>query len=319
MRRRLALLLASTCASCLLAAAAVAQDSNILFPIDSIEHRLVREHFEIEARQDARFQGDRTQRTVLTFPDQTTYMVKWARAPVGGQQFNNEPRYELAAYQIQKLFLDGPEYVVPPTIARAFPLAWYREFDSAAQPTFDGARSILVVLQYWLSNVSQRDVFDAERLRTDDAYARHFANLNILTFLIRHSDSNAGNVLISQDSLRPRLFSVDNGVAFASQESDRGTAWRRLRVGRLPRETVERLRQIQREDLHQALGVVSQFEIRDGELVPVPPTANLSAGRGIRRRGDVVQLGLTSREINQVHDRLRQLLRQVDSGRLTTF
>jgi hypothetical protein len=317
MRYRLPLL--ATLVGCLLASPAASQDSNIPFHVDSIEYRLLTEHFDVATREGSRFEGDRTQRMIINFPDQTAYMVKWATAPTGGQAFNNEPRYEIAAYLLQKLFLDAEEYVVPPTLARAFPLAWYRQFDARAQPTFDGTASVLVVLQYWLSNVTQSGVYDQVRLRADDEYARHFGNLNTLTYLIRHSDSNAGNVLISQDSLRPRLFSVDNGVAFASPESDRGTAWRALRVERLPQKTVDRLRRIQRADLERALGVVSQFEVRQGELVAVPPSANLARGRGIRRRGEVVQLGLTATEINQIHSRLQRLLQQVDSGRLQTF
>lgn len=299
---------------------APAQDSNILLPVSVIEDRLSRHPFEIVERQDTRFQGDRTQRVLLVFPpDSTPMMVKWATSVPGGESFNNVPRFELAAYQLQKLFLDEADFVVPPTIARAVSLDGYRVHVPGAEPTFPGTSSVMVVLQYWLFDVTPQGVFDAERLERDTAYARHFGDLNILTYLIRQSDANQGNVLIARDSARPRLFSVDNGVAFSSDPSDRGLVWRTLRTQRLSAATVERLRQIRREDLDRALGVVAQFEIRGGELAPVEPTAALSRRSGVRQRDGVLQLGLTAMEIRQVHSRLERLLKLVDSGRIATF
>jgi hypothetical protein len=299
---------------------AAAQDSNIVLPIALIERNLTAEHFELRDRRDTRFEGDRTQRVVLIYPDSNAMMVKWARAPRHGTAFNNEPRYEVAAYLIQKMFLDENSYVVPPTAIRAVPLHWYRDYDEAVTPTFDRTSSVMVALQFWLGNVSGRGVYDPRRMDTDTAYARHFANLNVLTYLIHHQDSNDGNVLISTDSANPRLFAVDNGVAFRAPPSDRGTAWRDLRVRRLPRGTVERLRGITREDLERTLGVVAQFQVQDdGQLVPVEPTASVSGHVGVRRRGDIIQFGLTPLEIRGVHGRLQRLLRQVDSGRITTF
>lgn len=303
----------------LLASAATAQDGNILLRVPDIEQRMRAEPFEILDRRDSRFEGDRTQRVLLTFSDSSTMIVKWARSAEGGQTFNNQPRYELAAYELQKLFLDESDLVVPPTVARAFSLDWYRTLDPNARPTFRNASSVLVVLQYWLASVTNKDVFDERRLQDDTAYARHLGNLNVLTYLIRHSDSNLGNVLMSTDSSRPRLFSVDNGVAFDSPQSDRGILWRSIRTRRLPASTVERLRQIRREDLDRALSVVAQFEIRDGEMVAVPPTEPLSRASGVRRRDNVLQLGLTSREISGVETRLRALLKRIDDGNIQTF
>jgi hypothetical protein len=298
---------------------AIAQDSNIHFPVDLIEHRLKADPFVVSTREGSRFETDRTQRVILSFADNSAMMVKWARAPIGGEEFNNQPRYEVAAYLLQKMFLDEKDYVVPPTLLRAFPTAWYRQYDAQVKPTFDPAASVVVALQYWLGTVTARDVYDPQRLQSDSAYARHFANMNVLTYLIDHKDSNQGNVLVSENPANPRLFSVDNGVAFASRESNRGTEWRTLRTRRLPHGTVERLRAIQREDLDRVLGVVAQFELREGELVAVEPTDNLNRKRGVRRGREVVQLGLTSAEIQGVHRRLEALLRQVDSGKIATF
>ena len=41
---------------------------------------------------------------------------------------------------------------------------------------------------------------------------------------------------------------------------------RDLKVDRLPRATVERLRGVTEADLHRTLGVLLQFEIRDGQV-----------------------------------------------------
>src|SRR5690242_192165 len=44
--------------------------------------------------------------------------IKWKPAAPGGDGYNHSPRRELAAYALQKLYLDEGDYVVPPTVAR---------------------------------------------------------------------------------------------------------------------------------------------------------------------------------------------------------
>ena len=304
----------------LLAAPARAQDIHVLHRVDSLESWLRHRPFEIIDFRGSRGEGDRTQRAAIQFPDNLVILVKWARAAPGGEVFNNVPRYELAAYELQKLFLDEPDHVVPPTVARTVPLDWYREkIGPEAEATFDDTASVLVVLQYWLNQVTVLAEPDLERFQADTAYARHLGNLNILTFLIRHSDSNVGNFLVSLDDTNPRAFAVDNGVAFGRAESQRGTAWREIRLPALPGATVERLRGITRDDLERALGVLVQYEVRDEALVPVPAGESLRRYDGVRHHGNVIQLGLTSDEITQTWDRLERLLRDVDRGRVRTF
>jgi hypothetical protein len=150
-------------------------------------------------------------------------------------------------------------------------------------------------------------------------YARFLGNFNILTYLIRHNDSNEGNFLTSTYDGMPRVFSVDNGVAFNSEISNRGYEWRNIRVERLPRSTVERLRTITPELLRERLAVLVQFEARGGELVAVEPGANLGDGRGVRRSDGVIQFGLTDREIRGIESRLRDLLEKIDKGDIEVF
>lgn len=303
-----------------LASGAGAQDGNILMPVHTIEERLAAGSFEILDRRGSRFEGDRTSRIALSYPDGTMLVAKWARSAPGGEAFNNVPRFELAAYEVQKLFLAEPEYVVPPTVPRVFPLDWYRELEPGAAATFPKTRSVLVVLQYWLFDVTGDGFWDPARFAADSVYARHFANFNILTHLVFHADENVGNYLISRTASNPRVFSVDNGVAFSSDASDRGHQWRRLRVERLPAATVARLRSLTREDVVRQLETLAEFRIlEDGTLEATEPTQNIQPRRGVRRSGDRVQLGLTSREISGVWSRIERLLRDVDSGRVGTF
>jgi hypothetical protein len=307
--------------TCALPAPAVAQTYNIPLPVAEVEARLATQPFTILDWRGSRAEGDRTQRIAMLFEDSALVIAKWATAPSGGSAFNNEPRYEAAAYVLQKMFLDEPEYVVPPTILRAFPIEFVREQIPNARPTFREAQnSVLVALQYWLMGVTQQEFWDDRRAASDDVYGRYIGNFNILTHLIDHRDSNIGNFLISTSSEEPRVFAVDNGVAFAGQESNRGTTWRDLLVRRLPHHTVERLRQITGDDLRQALGVLAEFEVDpDGRMTAVTPTSNMSPGRGVRRSADRIQLGLTTTEIRGVENRLRSLLRQVDGGRIKVF
>ena len=301
-------------------AGAAAQDLNIHLPVDSLEYLLDSAPFEMpDELPGVRTAEDRTQRPTLAFGDGTVLMVQWAAAPPGGEAFNNVPAYELAAYELQRLFLDEPELVVPPTALRAVPLDWYRTLNEDIDPTFRGTRSVIVVLQYFLNLVTPEDVWNEERFETDPAYARHWANANLFTHLIYHSDSNSENVLVSSVSSNPRVFAVDNGVAFNSEDSSRGTRWRNLLVDRFPAGTVERLRTITEQQLHETLGVLAQWEIRDQELVPISPGENLRPRDGVRRQGGTVQVGLTRDDIDDVWYRLEVFLSGVDNGRYQVF
>lgn len=297
-----------------------AQNTNIFLPTDSIEHLFAEAPFEFpDSLAGARSEDDPVRIVPLVFADGTEVLTKWVPAPRGGDRFNRSPRYELAAYELQKLFLDEPEYVVPPTVVRAISLDRYRAVDDGIDATFDDAASVLVVLSYFVYGLSPDGVFDPERFDADSVYSKHWANANLFTYLIRHSDSGRGNVLISTRASNPRVFAVDNGVAFRSDESTRGTRWRDLLVDRFPAATVERLRSLTREGLHDALGVLAEWHVEGGQLVRAPPSDNLSSARGVRQENGIVQIGLTDGEIDDVWNRLEDFLRRVDRGSLHTF
>jgi len=312
--------------TCTLAAAGlpihvlVSQDGNIGMPAARVEAYLRDSALKPVASQGSRFKGDRTEHVLLAFNDTTAIEVKWAIAPAGGEAFNNQPRYEAAAYELQKLFLGERDYVVPPTALRMVPQSVFATSAGLkGEPTFDDSPAVLVELQYWTMGVTADGVFDPKRANRDSVYARHLGDLNILTYLIRHRDANKGNMLLSADSANPRLFAVDNGVAFNSPPSNRGTDWERMRVERVSAPTVARLRSINEANLTTALGVVAQFERRGDDYVATAPGPNLDADKGIRRKGSTLQLGLTSYEIEGVRDRLKSLLKDIDRGKVKTF
>ena len=299
--------------------AAAVQHPNYVLPPSELEALLADAPFQIVGFRDNRWEGDRTQRVVVRFPDGPRIVVKWAKAAPGGFALNNQPRYEVAAYEIQKLFLDEADWVVPPTVMRELPLRLYRQIEPETGPTFEGTGSVVVAIQYWLENVEAEPEPDTARIAGDPAYAHHLAQVNLLTYLIHHVDSNPGNILISTQG-PPRLFAVDNGVAFRSPESPRGTVWKSLHVARLPRGPVQRLRALTRTDLEEALYVVSQFRVRaDGRLEATEPGPKLDRNRGVLREGDIIQLGLTNLELDELWDRIRTLLERVDANEIVTY
>jgi hypothetical protein len=197
------------------------------------------------------------------------------------------------------------------------PLADFTRYAPAATATFPGADQVVSVVQYWLNDITViEDVYSPVRFAADPLYARHIGQLNVLTYLVEHGDSNLGNFLIGKQANGPRVFSIDHGVAFASTASDRGQLWKRLRVDQLPADTVERLRRITPQLLADRLGVLAQWKLERGRYVHVAAGANLAPKRGVRREGDNLQMGLTAAEIRQVQRLLEKLVEQVKDGKI---
>ena len=304
-----------------LGATAMAQDSNITRPIDELERLLAAEPLVITGAEISRpkAKGDITLKADVSFGGAPPLRVKLRKAEPGGEEFNNVPRYDLAAYQLQKLFIPPQEYVVPPTALRMVDLADFQKYQADVKRTFGGADQVLAVLQYWLSDILVvADVYDTERFNSDPVYARHIGQLNVLTHLIQHRDSNVGNFLIGKAPVGARVFSIDHGVAFASIDSDRGELWKDMRVRRLPADTVAELRKITQASLEQKLLVLAQWRLEGDRFVAVPPGPPLSVHIGVRRKGKDLQMGLTRSEIQAVHRLLTKLLERVDKGEITT-
>lgn len=309
-------------ASCLsLVLGAVAVGAGPALDEAAIEARLTTMPFEIVFAKKARdLPEDTALRVDAKFADGVEMRIKIRRANPNGSEFNNEPRYERASYVLQQLLVDRHESIVPVTVLRALPLEQLRAWTPEAKATFKSSTDVLAVVQHWLPDVvGPADAWDAARFDADPRYARQIANVNLLTYLIRHKDSNKGNILLSADGALGRAWLIDSGVAFASARSDRGTLWKDLRVPRVPADTIARLRALDLEQLTAALAVVAQFEVREHKVVPVPPTAPFHKHDGVRRSRNVVQLGLTATELADVEQRRKELLAKVDSGALPTF
>lgn len=299
---------------------AAAQDANIRHPVADLEQLLAAEPLVIAQAEISRpkAKGDITLRAIVTFGEAAPLRVKLRKAERGAETFNNVPRYDLAAYELQKLFLDPHEYVVPPTALRMVPLADFAKYSPGVMRTFPPADQVLAVVQYWLNDIKVvADIYSPERFAADPVYARHIGQLNVLTYLIRHRDSNLGNFLLGTAEVGARVFSIDHGVAFASDDSDRGEIWKNMRVNQLPADTVERLRQITPQLLTDRLGVLAQWQLDGRRYVPVASGENLRENHGVRRTGNDLQMGLTQSEIRDVYRQLKRLLERVDRGEIT--
>lgn len=298
-----------------------AQDRNIMLPVAELEQMLRSEPMRIVDAKISRpkAEGDITLKAEVMFGDRRPMRIKVRKAEPGAETFNNVPRYDLAAYELQKVLLDEPDYVVPPTALRMIPRADLSPY-AKVKPTFKGSDDVLCVVQYWLQEVTNPpDVFDRSRFEGDALYARHIGQLNVFTYLIRHGDSNQGNFLISTAPDGPRVFSVDNGIAFASAESDRGDLWRRMRVRRIPADTARRLKALTEAEVVSRLAVLAQWRLEDGHFVAVTPGQVIAPTRGVRREGDTVQMGLTRSEIVDVWRRVTGLIERIDDGEIVAY
>jgi hypothetical protein len=259
----------------------------------------------------------------LAYPSEGLVIrAKWKPAPPGGERLNNVPRKELAAYEIQKLFLAPDEYVVPVTVVRCLPMDFHDVRFGGHGATFRGSRCVLGTLAYWVEHLTHAGVRDPGRFERDPAYLRTVANLNLLTYVIDHRDTRSANFMISKSRRHPRAFAVDNGLAFSGIRNPLSwfvRDWARINVPAVPRDTIARLRRVDRAALDR-LAVAVQFRrTPDGQLEEAPPTAPTDEKMGVRVTDGTVQLGLTRKEIDGIERRIRALLERVDAGELTLF
>jgi hypothetical protein len=235
--------------------------------------------------------------------------------------FNNSPRRELAAYEIQKLFLQPEDYVVPTSITVCVPRQVYEKNHGYTAASVEGTNCVLGLASIWLKDVTVPDeLYEESRFLQEPSYAYFMSNLNILTYLIAHRDAKQGNFLVSKDDQRRQVFSIDNGESFGSFPYNFfAQNWDVIIVPALRQDSIERLRQLGRQDL-DFLGVVVQLEKdENGILMPVPAGENLDPRKSVRVHGGTVQLGLTRTEIGNVWERIEALIADVDSGKIPVF
>jgi hypothetical protein len=267
-------------------------------------------------------------RVVLDLPDhELRVKAKWKPVPARFDGVNNSPRRELAAYEVQKLFLDPENYVVPTSAMRCLSSGHVVTTpgapgdDGRFQGTLPGTMCQLGLLSLWLERVDLPEkILDLDRFDSDSDYARHRADFNLTTYLIKHLDGRRGNILVSTSPNDPRVFAIDNGVAFGGFFYNWFVPnWSKIRVPALRRESIDRLRALEFEDL-QALGVIAQLEIQpNGDLMTVAPTLNLDADDGVRFEEGTIQFGLDEDEIEDLWGRIEDILEDVDEGDIPLF
>jgi hypothetical protein len=247
----------------------------------------------------------------------------------------NDPRKELAAYVVQKLFLNAEQYVVPPAAGHCFPLAGYRtRVDATAQASFPRVECVFGILSYWLEDAQGiDDAADSERLDEDDlfdqrlfwkdpVYRRSLADVNLLAHVISHGDSHPAQFVITGDRYRPRVHVVDNTISFSDFRNprlDREEDWSILHVPALSAESVARLRALRVADVRR-LGVIERYEKRPGQLVHTDvPASGVPRDAGVRWVSGRLEVGLMPAELEELWRRIQGVLARVDSGEVRTF
>lgn len=271
---------------------------------------------------------------VPTFPE-VVFRAKWRAESTATSR--NSPRRELAAYAVQKLFLDETDYVVPPAAPHCFPIDEYRaKVDAKARPSFRNTRCVYGILSYWLEDVqslsdareagwfhgARRHALDRELFDHDRIYRDSVASVNLFTYLIAHADSHASNFVIARDRDDPVVYSVDNSLSLGlpkNRKLDPEDDWSRLRVPALPRDLIQRLAQAARRV--DELRCVAEMEARDGQLV-LAGRSNLSAAPptdGVDWAGGRMRIGLTAGEIAGLRQRIAQLDLRAQRGQLRLY
>jgi len=243
------------------------------------------------------------------------------RVQDGLEDGSGSPRKILAAYLVQFLLLQPADLVIPTAFLYCVPLERWREYEPKAEPTYPYTDCVLALASFALQHVTPPDpILDPERFRWDPTYAYFLSNFNLVTYLIDHRDSSDGSFLASKDDARRFLFSVGNETTFGSS-SFRPFAknWNELRVPAVRKASIDRLRQLTRENLG-FLEVAAELKIGpDGSVRQVPRSRSLAAQKGAVRQGPIVQFGLTKDEIDEVWERIQKLVKRVDSGKLQVF
>jgi len=250
--------------------------------------------------------------------------IKWKfkkNVPGYVDSVNTSPRKELAAYKIQKLFLDPEDYVVPTCLSFCVPRDRFMKKGGYAAATLKGTDCVLGLASIWMVDVTVPEtLYDESRFLEDPTYAYFMSNFNLLTYLIQHRDPREGQFLVSKNDERRQLFSIDNGISFGFWPYNiLIQQWDRINLPALRQDSIERLRKIQRQDL-DFLGVLAQLELDDnGILQPKPVGKNLDPKVGAKYTDGTLQYGLSKSEIDAVWDRIQNVIADVDAGNIQVF
>jgi hypothetical protein len=212
--------------------------------------------------------------------------------------------------------------VVPTSAIRCVPVAdWAAHHGRKTAAQVPGTRCVLVNGSLWLKDVTVPEVlYDKERFLTDATYARYLADFNLFTYLADASDSRSGNFLVSTDDARRQVFTIDNGITFNPFWYNYFVPnWNIIRVAALRKKSVDRLRQLKKEDLNVLLVVWQMEDDGTGQMRAVKPGPPIDDDHGVSMKDGVVQFGLTGDEVEDVWKRIEDLLEEVDDGKIPLF
>jgi hypothetical protein len=303
------------------------QFPNWQFPPQELETTIYQRALagELEGEEVKRTAQGTTGALVLVTRDEVSGKdIKWKfkkNVPGWVDSFNTSPRKEIAAYEVQKFFLEPVDYVVPTVLPICVPRDRYLKLAGYAAPTLEGTDCILGLASIWMVDVTIPDaLYDESRFLKDPTYAYYMSNFNILTCLIQHRDARVGQFLVSKDDKRRQVFSIDNGISFGFWPYNFFIRqWEKIHVPALRKDSIERLRKIQRQDLN-FLGVIAQLELNENlVLKPVPVGKNLDPRKGAKYIDGIVQFGLTTSEIDDLWGRIQTLIAEVDAGNIQVF
>lgn len=264
-------------------------------------------------------------------PGNVVFRAKWR--PLSSADAINDPREELAAYAVQRLFLDEAELVVPPTTAHCFAGSKYRHWLPEAHPSLRGADCVLGFLSYWLEDSRTvqnahktgllgpgKGIWDKQLFESDHAYRDSVSNGNLLTYLINHGDAHEDQFVLQKSPRGLRAFVVDNSIAFNSIKNPMmlfREDWSQIQVPALSAKAISRLKALTAADFAR-LGNISELALEGEELVHISPSEPLASdGTAMTWNGSHLRIGLTSSEIDLVATRTRDLLKRPDLDALT--
>jgi len=253
------------------------------------------------------------------------FRARWRAQSTSG--LINEPRKELAAHAVQRLFLDDDELVAPPTVAHCFPLSDYRRFAPDEKASFAHVDCVLAFASYWLEGVKtveaaededwiEKDtgILDEELFRDDALYRASVTKANLLTFLINHGDAHGKQFMLEQTPGGLRTYIVDNSIAFLSIKNPLlllREDWSKLQVPALPEPALARLEALSERDMAR-LATIAELELHGRQLTSTrgsgPQSQHEPDGSAMSWAGARLRIGLTRGEIELVSSRIRELL-----------
>jgi hypothetical protein len=285
---------------------------------DELERLLANEEFKIDEVKSAGGGVTGASKLLIEFHDGKKVKVKWKAVPPKYDGWNNSPRKELAAYEVQRLFLDPNDFVVPTSVPYCIPLKAYDQIRARSVASVKGTSCVLGVISVWMNDVdAPEEFFDKKRFKSDEKYARSMADMNLLGYLIEHKDGRQGNLLVSTIAEDPRVYAVDNGISFDPFPWNFFvTNWHKIRVPFLNRASVDRLRSVDRARLDRFGVLVEMAADSNGVFHVVPAGPNMNPKKGVRLAAGRIQAGLTRHEIDDVEERIKELLEEIDEGEI---